>query len=61
MREFESDEQFLAHIDILKEESYFKSDVEVTAEDRIVTLSTCTYEVDDGRYVVVGKLVDLDI
>ena len=61
VREFESDEQFLAHIDILKEESYFKSDVEVTAEDRIVTLSTCTYELDDGRSVVVGQLVDLDI
>ena len=61
VREFESDEQFLAHIDILKEQSYFQSDVEVSAEDRLVTLSTCTYEVDDGRYVVVGKLVDLDI
>ena len=39
--------------------STFKSDVEVTAEDKVVTLSTCTYEIDDGRYVVVGKLVQI--
>lgn len=58
-REFDSDEQFLAHVDMLKENSTFESDVEVTAEDRIVTLSTCTYEIDDGRYVVVGKLTKI--
>ena len=58
-REFESDEQFLAHVDVLKENSTFESDVEVTAEDKLVTLSTCTYEIDDGRYVVVGKLTKI--
>ncbi len=58
-REFESDDQFLAHIEMLKENSTFESDVEVTAEDKIVTLSTCTYEIDDGRYVVVGRLTKI--
>ena len=58
-REFETDDQFLAHVDMLKENSTFASNVEVTAEDKLVTLSTCTYEIDDGRYVVVGKLVKI--
>ena len=46
-------------IETIKSMSTFKSDVEVTAEDKVVTLSTCTYEIDDGRYVVVGKLVQI--
>ena len=54
---FDEDEQFLHYIETIKSMSTFKSDVKVTAEDKVVTLSTCTYEIDDGRYVVVGKLV----
>lgn len=47
-----------AHIDMLRENSVFDaSDVEVSAKDRIVTLSTCVYSDDIARYVVVGKLV----
>lgn len=30
--------------------------VKVTAEDKIITLSTCAYEYDNARYVVLGKL-----
>ncbi|MCR5575877.1 MAG: class B sortase [Oscillospiraceae bacterium] len=57
--QFDSEEQFMAHIELCRDLSTFESDVEVTAEDRIVTLSTCTYEIDDGRYVVVGKLTQI--
>ena len=53
---FDSPEQFLSQIQLIKDLSTFKSDVEVKETDKIVTLSTCTYERDDGRYVVVGKL-----
>lgn len=60
VRDFDSSEQFMNHVELLKESSFFQSDVEITESDRLVTLSTCTYEIDDGRYVVVGKLVDLD-
>lgn len=36
----------------------FKYDIEVTVEDKILTLSTCTYDYDDLlRYLVVGVLV----
>ncbi len=34
--------------------------VQVTAEDKIVMLSTCTYEFEDARLVVYGKLVEKD-
>lgn len=37
--------------------STFQSGVTYSEGDRLVTLSTCTYEYDDARYVVVGKLV----
>ena len=44
----------------MKSQSDFQSDVEVTGNDRVITLSTCTYEYDNARYVVMGKLVPLD-
>ncbi len=56
---FDEPEQFLGHIELIKDLSNFKSDVEVEENDKIVTLSTCTYERDDGRYVVVGKLTQI--
>ena len=56
---FDSPEQFLSQIELIKDLSTFKSDVQVKETDKIVTLSTCTYERDDGRYVVVGKLTQI--
>ena len=44
----------------MKSQSIFDSDTEVTIDDRVVTLSTCTYEYDNARFVVQGKLVPLD-
>ena len=43
-------------ISIVCKKSNFKSEVEICPEDRIVTLSTCTYEYDDARYVLTGVL-----
>ena len=36
--------------------SDFKSDVIVSAEDKIITLSTCAYEYEGARYIVMGML-----
>ncbi len=38
------------------EKSTFKSNVLLEEGDRLVTLSTCSYENDSARYVVVGKI-----
>ena len=41
-----------------RKKSDFKSDVLVDTEDRLVTLSTCAYDFENARYVVIGKLVE---
>lgn len=39
-----------------KDKSTFKSDVEMTENDTLITLSTCSYEYNNARYIVIGKL-----
>lgn len=39
--------------------SSFRSDVEVQAEDRLITLSTCVYDYENARYVLVGVLREI--
>ncbi len=38
--------------------STFTSSVSLDERDRIITLSTCSYETDEARYVVIGKISD---
>lgn len=53
---FDSDEEKEEYIRQVKESSETPMDVEVTAGDKIIMMSTCTYEFDDARLVVYGKL-----
>lgn len=43
-----------------REKSGFQTDVTLEDTDTIVTLSTCSYEFDGARFVLIGKLVPLD-
>ncbi len=54
---FSDDEEYQAYLLKMKAFSDFESDVTPTVDDRIIVLSTCTYEYNDARYVVFGKLV----
>lgn len=63
----ESDKYKIYFNDSSEKEDYLKwiasenaltTDVKVSADDKIVMLSTCTYEFDDARLVVYGKLVE---
>ena len=56
--QFQNDEDFLTYIEHLKRISVFSSNTEVTANDRIVSLVTCTYDFDDARLIIVGKILD---
>ena len=58
--QFEDDEHFLAYIESLKSISFFNSDVEVSADDRIVSLCTCAYDFSNARLVIVGILVEIN-
>lgn len=58
-QDFSTTFDFLAYIDNLRDQSTFQSDVRIKEEDRIITLSTCTYEFEEGRFVVFGKLIPL--
>ncbi len=57
---FAVDSDFTAFLNTVRYYSDFSSDVEVDASDRIVTLSTCTYSGDDVRFVLFGKLVEIE-
>ena len=54
---FRNDEAFMDWVGLLYENSTFKSNVEVTADDKLVMMSTCSYEYKSARYIAVGKLV----
>ena len=56
-RDLEDDGIYLEFLKRIRENSDFDAPVEVTAEDRIVTLSTCSYVYDNARYVLHCKLV----
>jgi sortase B len=58
--DFASDKEYQAFLDTVKGKSLHHSDVEVTAQDTILTLSTCSSAFDDARFVVHAKLLKHD-
>lgn len=58
--QFASDEEYALWLEDAISKSTFTSSVEPTAQDRVVTLSTCTYEFSDARYVLIGILKEKD-
>ena len=56
---FSSNEEFERYLESWRSRSNFDTDVQVTGDDHIMTLSTCTYEYEDARYVVMCKIVPM--
>ena len=56
--EADTEEEFRYFYDNIKELSLFDTGVEAEFGDRFLTLSTCSYQVEDGRFVVVAKEVE---
>ena len=54
---FSDDADYTNFLSVRKSKSMFNTGVEVNKDDKILTLSTCDYTVNDGRFVVMAKLV----
>lgn len=54
---FNNDVNFQNWIDRTIEKSTFKSDTIPEVTDQIITLSTCSYEFNNARYVLIGVLI----
>ncbi|MBQ1403377.1 MAG: class B sortase [Oscillospiraceae bacterium] len=56
---FATAEENQAWLDSIISQSAIESNVSVKPGDQILTLSTCTYEYDDARFVVHGKMIPI--
>jgi len=56
---FATRDEFQQFINRMYSRSNFDTGVQVTSSDHIMTLSTCSYEYDDARYVVLCKIVPM--
>ena len=56
---FATDDDYAKFLNSVTARSNFPTDVSVTTEDHIMTLSTCAYDYDDARYVVICKIVPI--
>ena len=50
------EKEFAEFLSNAKEKSTFSSEVEITENDTLITLSTCSYEYNHARNIVIGKL-----
>ena len=57
-KQFANDQEFLEYLQSVMTHSIYKTGIEVTAESRIITLSTCTNVTDTQRFVVHGVKVE---
>lgn len=54
---FSSQKSFLSWINEARERSIINTDVDVKANDQIITLVTCINDFDNARFVIMGRLV----
>lgn len=51
------DKNFKQYISELEKRSLIDTGVDINENDRLLTLSTCQYDIEEGRFVVVARLV----
>lgn len=56
-RNFDTEEDYNYFYENIMHRSYYLSDIECHYGDEFLTLSTCAYDFDDSRYVVVARKV----
>ena len=56
---FSTDEEYVDFLNTIKNKSmHYRDGIDLTKDDKIITLSTCTYEINDGRLLVQARLVN---
>ena len=55
--DFASTENFDAYIKAIDERKLYTTGVDINSADKLLTLSTCTYEFTDARLVVIGRML----
>lgn len=56
-KDLSSDEDFMKYIRAVDERKLYDTGVDIKPTDKILTLSTCEYDFDEARFVVVARLV----
>lgn len=54
----ESERKFEAWLTETKESSCFESEITSVVTERVITLSTCSYEFDNARFVLAGRITE---
>ena len=57
---FESEDDFARQLDDWRVQSLVATNVDVSVDDRVITLSTCTYDFYNARFVIQGKLTPVN-
>lgn len=55
---FNSTEEFLSFVSDIQKRALFNRDTVMSEGDKILTLSTCTYEYEDARLAIFAKLIE---
>lgn len=58
-RIFETPEELNEHLQSVVKNSTFVSNYDLESVERIVTLSTCSYEYNTARYVIIGNMIPI--
>lgn len=56
--DFAGDEDFLSYFQRIQARSLYKTNVVLEPDDEILTLSTCVFDMDDGRLVVTARKIN---
>ncbi len=57
---FVNQEDFLLWTEYCKQRSLYDIDVDIKPDDEVITLSTCCYDFDEARFIIVGRLLRED-
>jgi len=58
--QFSSDDSFMDYIDTIRAHSLLDIDVDVQKDDLIISLVTCSYDIEDGRYAIFAREIRED-